>query len=182
MESTWLTVEGCKGIRLLIFRKKDGSKSDIPEYDPNIEPVYNIDEVKRRLPHRYPFLLVDKVISLDDTSVVGVKNVTFNEAFFQGHFPDEPVMPGVLLVEAMAQVGGMLVLSTVDEPERYSTYFLKIDKVKFKAKVVPGDTLVIKLEMTDVVRRGIVSMYGRTYVGNRLVVEGELVAQVVKNK
>ncbi|MEZ4999329.1 MAG: bifunctional UDP-3-O-[3-hydroxymyristoyl] N-acetylglucosamine deacetylase/3-hydroxyacyl-ACP dehydratase [Bacteroidales bacterium] len=162
--------------------KKAESKKEIPEYDPNIEPVYNIDEVKRRLPHRYPFLLVDKVIHLDETSVVGVKNVTFNEQFFQGHFPDEPVMPGVLLVEAMAQVGGMLVLSTVDEPERYSTYFLKIDKVKFKAKVVPGDTLVIKLEMTDIVRRGIVSMYGRTYVGSRLVAEGELVAQIIKNK
>ena len=162
--------------------KKAESKKEIPEYDPNIEPVYNIDEVKRRLPHRYPFLLVDKVIYLDDTSVVGVKNVTFNEQFFQGHFPDEPVMPGVLLVEAMAQVGGMLVLSTVDEPERYSTYFLKIDKVKFKAKVVPGDTLVIKLEMTDIVRRGIVSMYGRTYVGSKLVAEGELVAQIIKNK
>lgn len=162
--------------------KKSESKKEIPEYDPNEEPVYNIDEVKRRLPHRYPFLLVDKVIHIDDTSVVGIKNVTFNEQFFQGHFPNEPIMPGVLLIEAMAQVGGMLVLATVDDPERYSTYFLKIDKVKFKAKVVPGDTLIIKLEMTDVVRRGIVNMYGRTYVGNKLVAEGELVAQVIKNK
>ena len=126
--------------------------------------------------------MVDKIIYKDDTSVVGIKNTTVNEEFFQGHFPEEPVMPGVLQVEAMAQVGGILVLSTVDEPERWSTYFLKIDKVKFKRKVVPGDTLIIKLEMTDEVRRGIVSMYGRVYVGNNLAAEGELVAQIVKNK
>lgn len=162
--------------------KKDLLKNHIPVYDPNAEPVFSTTEVRELLPHRYPFLMVDKVIYTDETSVVGIKNTTVNEAFFQGHFPAEPVMPGVLQVEAMAQVGGILVLSTVDEPERWSTYFLKIDKVKFKRKVVPGDTLIIKLEMTDEVRRGIVSMYGRVYVGSNLAAEGELVAQIVKNK
>ncbi len=162
--------------------KKGRLKNDVPVYDPNAEPVYSTTEVRKILPHRYPFLLVDKIIYKDDTSVVGIKNTTVNEEFFQGHFPEEPVMPGVLQVEAMAQVGGILVLSTVDEPERWSTYFLKIDKVKFKRKVVPGDTLIIKLEMTDEVRRGIVSMYGRVYVGSNLAAEGELVAQIVKNK
>lgn len=162
--------------------KKGRLKNDVPVYDPNAEPVYSTAEVRKILPHRYPFLMVDKIIYTDDTSVVGIKNTTANEEFFQGHFPDEPVMPGVLQVEAMAQVGGILVLSTVDEPERWSTYFLKIDKVKFKRKIVPGDTLIIKLEMTDEVRRGIVSMYGRVYVGSQLAAEGELVAQIVKNK
>lgn len=162
--------------------KKGRLKKDVPVYNPNAEPVYSTADLRKLLPHRYPFLMVDKIIYKDDTSVVGIKNTTVNEEFFQGHFPEEPVMPGVLQVESMAQVGGILVLSTVDEPERWSTYFLKIDKVKFKRKVVPGDTLIIKLEMTDEVRRGIVSMYGRVYVGNKLAAEGELVAQIVKNK
>ena len=162
--------------------KKAHSKLNIPVYDPSLPPIYNIEEIRRRLPHRYPFLLVDKIIALDENSVVGIKNVTFDEPFFQGHFPDEPVMPGVLLVEALAQSGGLLVLSTVDEPSKYSTYFLKIDKLKFKHKVVPGDTLILKMELIEPIRRGIVSMFGQAFVGNHLVLEGELVAQIVKNK
>ncbi len=162
--------------------KKLLSKRDIPVYDPSQPPVYTIEDIKKRLPHRAPFLMVDKIISLDETTVVGIKNVTFNEPFFQGHFPDEPVMPGVLLVEALAQAGGLLILSAVEEPEKYSTYFLKIDKLKFKHKVVPGDTVILKMELIEPMRRGIVAMYGQAFVGNNLVVEGEMVAQVVKNK
>jgi len=162
--------------------KKAQSKKDIPVYDPTVPPVYNYEDIKNILPHRYPFLLVDKIIYVDENKVVGIKNVTGNEAFFQGHFPDEPVMPGVLMIEAMAQTGGILVLNEVDDPKKYSTYFLKIDKLKFKHKVVPGDTLVIKMELTEPVRRGIVSMYGRAYVGNTLVIEGEMIAQIIRNK
>ena len=144
--------------------------------------MYDIEQVKKRLPHRFPFLFVDKIIYLDDHVVVGIKNVTNDEAFFQGHFPEEPVMPGVLLVEALAQTGGLLVLSQVDEPDRYSTYFAKIDKLKFKQKVVPGDTVILKMELIEPLRRGIVSMYGQAFVGNTLVIEGEMVAQVIKNR
>ncbi|HOW08292.1 MAG TPA: bifunctional UDP-3-O-[3-hydroxymyristoyl] N-acetylglucosamine deacetylase/3-hydroxyacyl-ACP dehydratase [Bacteroidales bacterium] len=162
--------------------KKAHSKKNVPEYDPSIPPVYTLEEIKKRLPHRYPFLLVDKIISLDETTVVGIKNVTFDEHFFQGHFPDEPVMPGVLIVESLAQCGGLLVLSGVEEPEKYSTYFLKIDKLKFKHKVVPGDTLLLKMELVEPMRRGIVMMYGQAFVGNHLVAEGEMTAQVIKNK
>jgi UDP-3-O-[3-hydroxymyristoyl] N-acetylglucosamine deacetylase/3-hydroxyacyl-[acyl-carrier-protein] dehydratase len=162
--------------------KKSHSKLDIPAYDPSEPPVFTLEDIKKRLPHRHPFLLVDKIISVDETSVVGIKNVTFDEPFFQGHFPDEPVMPGVLIVEALAQCGGILVLSAVEEPERYSTYFLKIDKLKFKHKVVPGDTMILKMEMIEPMRRGIVIMFGHAYVGNRLIAEGEMTAQVIKNK
>ncbi len=162
--------------------KKSLSKKDIPVYDPSQPPVFTLEDIRKRLPHRYPFLLVDKIIALDETSIVGIKNVTFNESFFQGHFPNEPVMPGVLMVEALAQTGGLLVLSTVEEPEKYSTYFLKIDKLKFKQKVVPGDTIILKMELTDLIRRGIVTMFGQAFVGNKLVLEGEMTAQIVKNK
>jgi UDP-3-O-[3-hydroxymyristoyl] N-acetylglucosamine deacetylase/3-hydroxyacyl-[acyl-carrier-protein] dehydratase len=162
--------------------KKALSKRSIPVYDPNLPPVYGIEDLKKLLPHRAPFLMVDKIISIDETTVVGIKNVTFNEPFFQGHFPDEAVMPGVLLVEALAQAGGILVLSTVKEPDKYSTYFLKIERLKFKHKVVPGDTVLLKMELTEPLRRGIVTMYGQAFVGNNLVVEGEMTAQVVKNK
>ena len=151
-----------------------------PKYDPNQEPVYDVNTIASMLPHRYPFLLVDKIIELSESHVVGVKNVTFNEGFFQGHFPGNPVMPGVLQIEALAQTGGILALSMVEEPEKWDTYFLKIDKVKFKAKVMPGDTLIFKMELLSPIRRGIVHMKGTTYVGDKLVSEGELTAQIVK--
>jgi UDP-3-O-[3-hydroxymyristoyl] N-acetylglucosamine deacetylase/3-hydroxyacyl-[acyl-carrier-protein] dehydratase len=162
--------------------KKALSKLDIPVYDPSQPPVLSLEDIKKRLPHRSPFLLVDKIISIDENTIVGIKNVTFNEPFFQGHFPDEPIMPGVLLVEALAQSGGILVMNNMEEPEKYSTYFLKIDKLKFKHKVVPGDTVILKMELIEPLRRGIVSMYGQAFVGNNLVVEGEMVAQVIKKK
>ena len=162
--------------------KKAHSKVNIPVYDPSEPPVYYLEDIKKLLPHRYPFLMVDKIISLDETTVVGIKNVTFDEPFFQGHFPDEPIMPGVLLVESLAQCGGLLILSTIDEPEKYSTYFLKIDKLKFKHKVVPGDTVILRMELIEPMRRGIVMMFGQAFVGNHLVAEGEMTAQVIKNK
>lgn len=151
-------------------------------YDPNAEPIMDINRIRELLPHRYPFLLVDKIIELGKNYIVGVKNITSNEPFFQGHFPQEPVMPGVLQVEAMAQTGGLLVLNTVDEPERYSTYFMKIDGVKFRQKVVPGDTLILRLELLAPIRRGISTMKGYVFVGDKLVSEAEFMAQIIKNK
>ena len=160
--------------------KKTALQKRVPAYNPNVEPIMDINDIKKKLPHRYPFLLVDKVIHLDEKSVVCVKNVTMNEPFFQGHFPGEPIMPGVLQIEAAAQAGGMLVLGAVSDPENYSTYFLKIDKVKFKRKVVPGDTLILKMDLLEPIRRGIALMYAEIFVGNQLVMEGELMAQIVK--
>ena len=151
-------------------------------YNPNEEPIMDINRIRELLPHRYPMQLVDKVIYLGATSIVGVKNITSNEPFFQGHFPQEPVMPGVLQIEAMAQCGGLLVLNTVDEPERWSTYFMKIDDVKFRQKVVPGDTLLFKVDLLAPVRHGVSSMKGYGFVGERVVVEATFTAQIVKNK
>lgn len=164
--------------------RKEIRKHDIqaPWYDPNKEPVMDVKRIKELLPHRYPMQLVDKVIELGPSHIVGVKNVTSNEPFFQGHFPQEPVMPGVLQIEALAQVGGLLVLNTVEEPERWSTYFLKIESVKFRQKVVPGDTLIFKTEMITPIRHGISTMQGYAFVGENCVMEATFTAQIVKNK
>lgn len=153
-----------------------------PSYDPNKEPIFGINDIRRMLPHRYPMQLVDKVIEMGKNHIVGVKNITSNEPFFQGHFPEEPVMPGVLQVEAMAQVGGLLVLSQVEDPERYSTYFMKIDNVKFRQKVVPGDTLIFHISFITPIRRGCAVMKGYAFVGEKIVSEAEFMAQIVKNK
>lgn len=160
------------------YIRKNKHLAGIPHYDPNIPPIYDINHIEKSLPHKYPFLLVDKIIEMTDSNVVGIKNVTFNEQFFQGHFPGNPVMPGVLQIEAMAQVGGILALNNYTDPENYDTYFLKIDKVKFKQKVLPGDTLILKLELMRPIRRGICEMKGTAYVGNKIATEAELVAQI----
>ncbi|MFA8435704.1 MAG: bifunctional UDP-3-O-[3-hydroxymyristoyl] N-acetylglucosamine deacetylase/3-hydroxyacyl-ACP dehydratase [Marinifilaceae bacterium] len=162
--------------------KKEMGKDAVPCYDPSKAPLMDINDIKKLLPHRPPFLLVDKILDLKESSIVGVKNVTMNEPFFVGHFPEEPVMPGVLIVEAMAQCGGILVLDQVEDPENYSTYFMKLDNIKFRRKVVPGDTLIFKLELITPIRRGIANMRGVAFVGDTIVADGELMAQIVKNK
>ncbi|AFJ91013.1 bifunctional UDP-3-O-[3-hydroxymyristoyl] N-acetylglucosamine deacetylase/3-hydroxyacyl-ACP dehydratase [Blattabacterium sp. (Blaberus giganteus)] len=156
-------------------------KNDIPEFDLKKKPILDIRNIMKILPHKPPFLLVDKIIDLTENSIVGIKNVTMNESFFIGHFPREPIMPGVLQIEAIAQVGGILVLNKLNHPELYSTYFLKIDKVKFKHKIVPGDIIILQVCLLETMKRGIVFMKGKGFVNNKLVVEAEVVAKIVKN-
>lgn len=152
------------------------------QFDLTIEPLYNINDIERMLPHRFPFLMVDKIMEIQEESIVGVKNITMNEPIFTGHFPGNPVFPGVLQIEAMAQVGGIFALSKVEDPHLYSTYFMKIDNVKFKQKVLPGDTIVFELFLLSPIRRGLVEMGGKAYVNGKVVMEADMLAQVVKDK
>ena len=154
----------------------------VPIYDPNAAPVLDIKRIRELLPHRYPMQLVDKITSIGATSIVGVKNVTINEPFFVGHFPEEPVMPGVLLIEAMAQCGGLILLNIMEDPERYTAYFIKIDGVKFRKKVVPGDTLIFKVNLLGPVRHGISTLHGYAFVGDDLVCEATYACQLIKNR
>jgi len=170
-------VDFAKKIKQYIKRNKH--VKNVPVYDPTIPPVYTLEKIEKTLPHRHPFLFVDKIIELTDTFIVGVKNVTFSEYFFQGHFPGNPVMPGVLQIEALAQTGGILCINSMPEGN-YDTYFLKIDNCKFKQKVVPGDTMILKMELISPIRRGICEMRGTVYVGGKVATEADLVAQVVK--
>jgi UDP-3-O-[3-hydroxymyristoyl] N-acetylglucosamine deacetylase/3-hydroxyacyl-[acyl-carrier-protein] dehydratase len=173
-------VEFARLVKLAI--KKEKNRNVVPTYDPNVAPKFDINRIMELLPHRPPFLLVDRILEVTDTMILGLKNVSMNEPFFFFFFPDEPVMPGVLIVEALAQCGGILVMQTVDNPREYSSYFLKIDNVRFKRKVVPGDTLLLKMELLEPVRRGIVRMRAQAFVGNQLATEGEMMAQLVRNK
>ncbi|WP_338793531.1 bifunctional UDP-3-O-[3-hydroxymyristoyl] N-acetylglucosamine deacetylase/3-hydroxyacyl-ACP dehydratase [Bernardetia sp. Wsw4-3y2] len=161
-------------------RIQKASGVQIPKYDPKTPPVLDVNQISKILPHRYPFMLVDKIIYLDETSVIGVKNVTMNEPFFQGHFPENPVMPGVLQIEAMAQTGGILVLNTVEDPNNYWSYFIGIDNCRFRQKVLPGDTIIFKCELVAPIRRGIAKMKGQAYVAGKLVCEATLTAGIVK--
>ncbi|MBC7851111.1 MAG: bifunctional UDP-3-O-[3-hydroxymyristoyl] N-acetylglucosamine deacetylase/3-hydroxyacyl-ACP dehydratase [Chitinophagaceae bacterium] len=161
------------------YIKKNKHTKDVPLYDPTQPPLYNTQQIEKKLPHRYPFLLVDKIIELTDKYIVGIKNVTFNEPYFTGHFPGNPVMPGVLQIEALAQTGGILAINSMP-PGEYDTYFLKIDNCKFKQKVVPGDTLVLRMELASPIRRGICEMRGTVFIGNKIATEADLVAQLVK--
>ena len=165
-----------------VLAKAIKAQEDLPDFRLDRPSLMDINEISAMLPHRYPFLLVDRIMDMDDRSITGVKNVTLNEPFFQGHFPNNPVMPGVLQVEAMAQVGGIFALSTVEDPENYSTYFMKIDGVKFKQKVLPGDSVVFHLTLMSPIRRGLVNMKGRAYVRGALVSEAEMLAQVVRDR
>ena len=162
--------------------KNEKIKNIAPQPNLTKPPLYDVNDIMKLLPHRPPFLLVDRILEMSETIVIGQKNVTMNEPFFVGHFPEEPVMPGVLIVEAMAQCGGILVLGTVENPKQYSTYFLKIDKVRFKQKIVPGDTIIFKLELIEPIRRGIAKMRGQAFVNGIVVTEGEMMAQIVLNK
>ncbi len=177
-------VEFAKKIKRMIEKTKRDkkSKSNAPYYDPNAEPVFDYKAIDKILPHKHPFLLVDKIISLTELEVVAVKNITGDQYFFAGHFPGEPIMPGVLQLEAMAQAGGVLVLHDKEEPEKWSTYFVKIENAKFKGMVLPGDTLLIKMALIPPIRRGICVMKGEAYVGDKLVCEADMMAQVIKNK
>ena len=158
-------------------QEKEGLKFDL-----SAEPLYNINDIERMLPHRFPFLMVDKIMEIREDSILGIKNITMNEPIFTGHFPGNPVFPGVLQIEAMAQVGGIFALSKVEDPQLYSTYFMKIDNVRFKQKVIPGDALVLELTLLSPIRRGLVEMIGKAYVNGKVVSEATMLAQIIKDK
>ena len=184
--SVWATRPGhyantefMKQLRVTV--RSEGEKPRF-KYSPNKKPVYDINQIKEMLPHRAPFLLVDRVFHIEEDSIAGIKNISMNEPFFEGHFPQEPIMPGVLIVEALAQCGGILALSSVSDPQKYSTYFLRIDDVRFKQKVVPGDTLQLEVQLVEPLRRGVAMMQGKAFVGNKLVCEASMMAQIIKNE
>jgi UDP-3-O-[3-hydroxymyristoyl] N-acetylglucosamine deacetylase / 3-hydroxyacyl-[acyl-carrier-protein] dehydratase len=177
-------VEFGKKIKRIIekVKKEERLTKNVPQYDPNIEPIFTYQQIEKILPHTHPFLLIDKIIQTSELEIVSVKNITADQYFFQGHFPGEPLMPGVLQLEAMAQTGGVLVLKDKEDPKKWSTYFVKIVNAKFKGKVVPGDSLIIRMALIPPIRRGLCIMKGEAYVGNRLVCEADMMAQIVENK